>query len=191
MTSESTGFAIDTPPTLTNAALRVLYEHWLGLCRDAGGLPQLQSFDPLTLPRLLPHIWIIEVDAESHRLRMRLAGESINAIYGRNVGGRYFRDVFDLATTCDLMVRRYSRVLSEPAVLHCEGSVYSAAGRAIRGERVGMPMLGRTGSTEAVLGLTIYFESRPRSLDDPLLPATEHFYRIRAANHRAPEIAGG
>jgi hypothetical protein len=82
------------------------------------------------------------------------------------------------------------RVLSEPAIVHCEGAVYSAAGRATKGERVGLPMLGRSGQTDAILGLTIYVDWQKQALDDPLLPAAEHFHRVRAANHRAPEIAG-
>jgi len=190
MASDSTGFSIEMPPELADASLLVLYRHWLSLCERAGGLPPLQSFDPLDLPHLLPNIWIIEVDPESHRLRMRLAGENINAIYGHNVGGRFFRDIFEPAT-CALMVRRYSRMLIEPAVLHCEGAVYSAKGRATRGERIGLPMIGRSGQTDAVLGLTIYVDWQKELLDDPLAPATEHFHRIHAANHHAPEIVGG
>lgn len=190
MVPDRTGFSIDSPPDLTSTALRQLYEHWLKLCEAAGGLPSLQSFDPLHLPRLLPNIWIIDVDADTHRLRMRLAGENINAIYGQNVGGRFFRDVFAPAT-CELMVRRYTRVLAEPAIVHCEGAVYSAAERATKGERIGLPMLGRSGSTDAILGLTIYVDWQKDLLDDPLMPAAEHFHRVHAANHRAPEIAGG
>lgn len=190
MASDSAAFSIETTPDLADDQLHTLYRHWLMLCERACGLPPLQSFDPLSLPRLLANIWIIEVDPESHRLRMRLAGENINAVYGHNVGGRFFRDIFE-PSVYDLMVRRYSRTLTEPAVLHCEGAVYSAKGRATKGERIGLPMLGRSGLTDAVLGLTTYVDWQRQLLDDPLVPAAERFHRIHAANHRAPEILGG
>ena len=97
------GFEVATRPEFEDAVLRQLYEYWRGLGAAAGGLPPLQSFDALHLFRLLPNVWIVEVAPDTRRFRVRLAGESINAIYGRNIAGHYFRDVFEPAdmVTCD------------------------------------------------------------------------------------------
>src|SRR5512147_2759179 len=115
-------FEIETPPTLADERLRSLYEYWLALARQARGLPQVQAFDPLHLPKLLPNLWIMEVAPDTHRFRMRLAGESINAIYGRNIGGHYFSDVFE-ASEVEMLVSRYTRAMSEPAIFRAVGSV--------------------------------------------------------------------
>src|SRR6185436_4847415 len=115
--SEQNGPEILTLPLVNDPGLRALYAYWRALGARDGGLPRLQSFDPLNLPRLLPNIWILEVAADSHRFRMRLAGENINAIYGHNVGGHFFADIFDPADV-PTIVQRYSRALCEPAIYH-------------------------------------------------------------------------
>lgn len=187
---QESGPEIETLPLVTDPGLRALYAYWRALGARDGGLPRLQSFDPLHLPKLLPNIWVLEVAPDSHRFRMRLAGENINAIYGRNVGGHFFADIFDPADV-PTIVQRYSRALREPAIYHATGYVYAAAGRYSPGERLGLPMLGREGATNTLLGGTIYGghmydQGLPRITGD-----TPHFHTIRAANHRAIEIAGG
>lgn len=187
---QKTGLEIETLPLVTHPGLRALYAYWRELGGRNGGLPRLQSFDPLHLPKLLPNIWVLEVEPGSRRFRMRLAGENINAVYGRNVGGHFFGDIFDPADL-PTIVQRYSRALNEPAIYHATGYVYAAAGRYSPGERLGLPMLGRDGATNTLLGGTVYGghmhdQGPPRITGD-----TPHFHTIRAANHRMVEIVGG
>ncbi len=188
--SEQSRLEIETLPLVTDPGLRALYAYWRELGGHTGGLPRLQNFDALRLPKLLPSIWVLEVDLESRRFRMRLAGENINAIYGRNVAGHFFADIFDPADV-PTIVQRYSRALREPAIYHATGYVYAAAGRYSPGERLGLPMLGREGATNTLLGGTVYGghmydQGPPRITGD-----TPHFHTIHAANHRIIEIAGG
>src|SRR5262245_33157242 len=184
------GLEIDTPPLLGDAQLQALYEYWFALGQQAGGMPSIQAFDPLRLPRLLPNIWILEVAPETRRFRMRLAGENINAIYGRSIGGQYFSDVFE-RTEIDLIVSRYTRALTEPAIFTATGAVYAAAGRFADGERLSLPMMGRTGLTDTMLGATVY---GGRPIDAGSVQVTggvPKFYPFRAANHRPPQIDDG
>lgn len=187
MNDGDTGLRIETPPLLADDGLRALYDYWRELGQRDGGLPKLQSFEPLHLPRLLPNIWIIEVEPESRRFRMRLAGENINAIYRRNIGGKYFADVFDPADL-PTIIDRYSRALTEPAIFYATGFVYAAAGRHFAGERLGLPMLGRDGGTNILLGATVY----GGRVDEGtvLRPAGDvpQFLPVRAANHVPVEI---
>ncbi|HET6158130.1 MAG TPA: PAS domain-containing protein [Dongiaceae bacterium] len=179
-----------TPPVVADDRLRSLYDYWRELALAAGGLPSLQSFDPLHLPKLLPNLWILEVAPDTHRFRMRLAGESINAIYGRNIGGHYFSNVF-AASEVGMVVARYTYALGEPAIFHAVGAVYSAAGRFSQGERLALPMLGRSGLTDTMLGATIYEERMVEASAVHVMGGTPTFYLVRAANHRPPQIAGG
>jgi hypothetical protein len=177
MDSADKGLEIESPPPVVDAGLRALYEYWRVLGAQAAGLPPLAAFDPLRLPRLLPNIWVIE-------------GENINAIYRRNIGRKFFAEVFE-PDDMPGIVQRYGRALSEPAVYYATGYIYAAAGQYCVGERLGLPMLGSDGGTRILLGATYY----GHRVDDhvALRPAgaTAQFHAIRAANHRAVAIANG
>ena len=183
-------FALETQPDIQDPGLRLLYNYWLDLAKAGDGLPSVQSFDPLHLPKLLPNIWIVEVEPATGRFRMRLTGENINAIYGRSIAGLYFKDVFQPGDV-EIIVARYSRALSEPAIFHASGSVYAAGGNLTVGERLGLPMLGREGRTNTLLGATVYRSPLDKIAAVRLSDAQPHFHRIRAANHLAPEIVSG
>src|SRR6185436_12457401 len=187
---EYSGFEIETPPVLADIRLRSLYEYWVALGRAAGGLPSIQAFDPLHQRRLLSNLWILEVEPNTNRLRMRLAGESINSVYRRNIGGQYFSDVFQPSEVA-LMVARYTRTLTEPAIVRAVGAVYVAAGRLTQGERLALPMIGRTGLTDTMLGATFYDERTVEPGAVHVLSNEPSFYPVRAANHAPPQIAGG
>ena len=183
------GFEVQTPPPIADAHLRSLYLYWRALAQAAGGLPQVQAFDPLHLPKVLQHIWIVEVDSASHRFRVRLAGESINAIYGRNIGGQDFHDVYD-PSDLDTIIARYGRCLSQPAIFRATGSIYAAAGRLTAGERLALPMLGRSGVTDTLLGATIH-GGKVAQQDDVLVTGdVPEFFPVHAGNHKPPVIAG-
>ena len=184
------GFHVETPPVLADERLRLVYGYWHALAMAAGGLPSVQAFDPLRLPRLLSNLWILEVAADTRRFRMRLAGESINAVYRRNIGGQYFSDVFQ-ASEVALMVERYTRTLTEPAIVRAIGAVYVAAGRLIQGERLALPMIGRGGLTDTMLGATFYDERTVEPGAVHVLHNEPTFYPVRAGNHRPPQITGG
>ena len=183
------GFEIETPPPIGDRHLRLLYDYWRELGRAADGLPQVQAFDPLHLPQVLAHIWILEVEPDTRRFRMRLAGENINAVYGRNIGGQYFADIFE-PTDIESIVDRYTHCLTQPALFRATGSVYVAAGRLSQGERLGLPMIGRSGLTDTLLGATIYGNRLERGAEVLITGDLPQFFPIRAANHKAPEIAG-
>ena len=183
------GFEVETPPPIADPHLRSLYQYWRELAQAAGGLPSIQTFDPSHLPKVLRHIWIVEIESSTGRFRVRLAGENINAIYGRNIGGQYFRDVYD-PSDLDTIVARYGRCLTQPAIFRATGSVYAAAGRLTAGERFALPMLGRGGGTDTLLGATIYggrIERHPEVLITGDVP---EFFPVHAANHKPPVIAG-
>jgi len=183
------GFEIEVPPPIADAHLRSLYLYWRELAQAAGGLPQIQAFDPLHLPKVLPNIWIVEIEASTQRFRVRLAGESINAIYGRNIGGQYFRDVYD-SSDLETIVARYSRCLAQPAIFRATGSVYAAAGRLTASERFALPMLGRGGVTDTLLGATVYGGKVERLVDVLITGDVPEFFPVRAGNHKPPVVAG-
>jgi len=126
---------------------------------------------------------------------VRLAGEDINAVYGRSIAGHYFAEVFS-PHEVDLIVERYRRALSEPAIFTARGAVYAAAGRLTEGERIGLPMLGREGVTNTLLGATVYGARLVPGCraSTPFAPPTIARHRFPAASGRvdaAHRFAGG
>jgi hypothetical protein len=184
------GFRVETPPIVADESLRSLYEYWHALGVAAVGLPSVQAFDPLHLPRLIPNLWILEVAPDTHRFRMRLAGENINVIYRRNIGGQYFSDVFQ-PSELGRMIERYTRALNEPAIVCAVGAVYALAGRFSQGERLALPMVGRSGLTDTMLGATVYDERLAAAGSVQVLNNEPSFYPVHAPNHRPPQIVGG
>jgi hypothetical protein len=59
------------------------------------------------------------------------------------------------------------------------------------GERIGLPMVGRSGGTDTLLGATVYRERLDTA--SPVLVTNDQprFHRLRVGNHQRVEIAGG
>jgi hypothetical protein len=70
----------------------LLFRHWLERWQD-GAPPPRGAVLPEDLGRLLPHTFLIEVEADSGRLRYRLIGGEIVAAFGYDSTGRYLDTV--------------------------------------------------------------------------------------------------
>ena len=182
--------SVPDPPYLQDAWLRALYAYWLELAAAEGGLPRLVSFDPIRMSGLLAGIWIFEIDPATRRFRMQLAGESINAIYGRNIGGKYVDEIFN-SLDLPVVVQRYRRALREPAIFRAFGNVYATAGRYCPGERLGLPMIGRSGCTDTLLGATTYGGEIQSHQIHSVTGDVAAFHRVEVCNHRPVDHAQG
>lgn len=134
--------------------LQLLLGHWLER-RGNDTIPLRSAIDPAAIALALPSIWLCEFLPDEGRFRMRLAGEEINRFYGRNVSRSYFEDITDerfLAT----VVRRYRRIIEDPAVMHCGGHIYFANDSRVVGERLGLPLRMEDGMISQIIGASVY-----------------------------------
>jgi hypothetical protein len=69
-----------------NEKIRQAYAYWRSV-HPPDVLPGRQHIDPLRLGRLLPLVWLIDVQREPFRLRYRLVGTEIVTLLGREVTG--------------------------------------------------------------------------------------------------------
>lgn len=71
---------------------RQLYDYWL---EKAAGriMPDRQDIRPADIPRLLPHLSLIEVLPDDSRCRIRLAGTRLRDVYDREITGLYIDDL--------------------------------------------------------------------------------------------------
>ena len=134
--------------------LRRLLRHWLEQ-RGDGLTPMRSAIDPTAIAPILSSIWLCDFLPADRRFRMRLAGEEINQLYGRNVTQCSFEEIIAPALLDDVM-RRYRRVVEEPAILHCSGHVYLASDRSDVGERLVLPLSDDSGAVLHMIGATVY-----------------------------------
>lgn len=67
-----------------------MFEFWTSHQAD-GDRPGPPEFDPLDVPALLPHLYLLE--RHDGRLRYRVSGEAVNGLFGTQHTGRYLDQV--------------------------------------------------------------------------------------------------
>jgi len=134
--------------------LHLILQHWLER-RGEDGIPLRSAIDPTAIASVLPNIWLCEYQTAAERFRMRLAGEEINKLYGRNISRCYFEEIAD-EKFLPIMMRRYRRVIEQPAILHCAGHIYFANASRVIGERLGLPLRTEDGQVLQIIGASVY-----------------------------------
>jgi hypothetical protein len=72
---------------------RELFDYWL-LSAGVRRMPARSDLDPLKVPRLLPHIGLIDVRDGVDGAAFRLAGTRLHEIYGQEITGKPAGEVF-------------------------------------------------------------------------------------------------
>lgn len=134
--------------------LRRLLRHWLER-RGERLAPARSAIDPTAIGPILSSVWMCDYLPAERRFRMRLAGEEINRLYGRNVTQCSFEEIIAPALLADV-TRRYRRVVEEPAILHCGGNIYLASNRSEVGERLVLPLSDDSGAILHAIGASVY-----------------------------------
>ena len=88
---------------------RQLYDYWL---EKASGraMPDRTDIHPAHIPRLLPHVSLIEV--AGGRCRIRLAGTRLRDVYDREITGLYVEDL-DWGDKRDYWLEAFRRTVEE------------------------------------------------------------------------------
>jgi hypothetical protein len=81
-----------SPFIADNRDLAALWVYWQAK-RGARAMPRRRDIDPTEIPRLLPHLQIVEVIGEAQRFRYRLAGTAICEAFGRDPTGRFVDEI--------------------------------------------------------------------------------------------------
>jgi hypothetical protein len=71
--------------------IRSLYRWWQG--RRAGDIPDRADLDPADLKRLLPNIFIVDVEHDPFRIRYRLVGTRAIEVTGFDITGHYLDEL--------------------------------------------------------------------------------------------------
>ncbi len=148
--------------------LRLVALTWLD-CRGDRLVPDRADLDPAALASVLPHMWVNEFDTATGRFRCRLAGATVNAMYGVHLRGR-FLDEYLPPDLYARLAEPYRRALEVPGIVHVTARLKGeTAEHDIVGERLVLPARGANGLTDLLVGATVY---------DVVMPAED---RVRAS----------
>ncbi len=80
--------------SITQWQVKELLEYWLRI-HPRNKMPCRADFDPIDIPRILPHIVLMNVEPEPFRLKFRLVGTVVTNAFNRELTGLYFDEAFE------------------------------------------------------------------------------------------------
>lgn len=103
-------------PAAAARAHEELFAYWAAR-KQGARLPSRRDLDPRDLKRLLPTLSLTDVAREPREFRIRLAGTGLYDVYGREITGRRFGEIYNSAAA-DYWRAELSQVVLErrPAV---------------------------------------------------------------------------
>ncbi len=120
---------------------------------DGVSLPERKSIDPLALVRALPHVFVIELEPESQRLRYRLAGEEVNGRYERSILGRYLDEITPAASV-ERVDAYFRACATRPAIVLLSGILFAERPEPGFGERLLLPVQDTANGRRGLFGIT-------------------------------------
>ena len=132
-----------------------LFDYWMSKRGDRPA-PSRTDIEPADIRRLLPHIFICDLNDAGH-LSFRLAGTAICALYGRELKGSGFGELW-LPDGVRNAGRTGAMVASgaTPAALSLDG--LSRGGRVTQAEMLLLPITGPSGDRDRLIGLLSVFD---------------------------------
>lgn len=147
-------------------ALKVLYTYWQSLRRDRRA-PSRADIDPSEIAGILSHIGLVDVEREPSRYRIRLLGARIVDWYGCDVTGRYL-DEIDFGVAGGSTFKILDQAVDRAVPAHMSGAYTKQDGRAIRYERLYLPLSNDARRVDMLIGATAILPDRAPILGDCL-----------------------
>jgi hypothetical protein len=121
---------METPASaISDDRIRDAYAYWRRIA-GARALPRRRDLDPLDIPKLLPHVMLVEVHGPG-RYRYRLIGTAIAQEQGTNATGKFVHEAIANADYRALTVGLYDTCVAERRALYSESLFMAPAGGAI------------------------------------------------------------
>lgn len=99
------------PPSDWDPDIQAIFRHWRKM-GPAGQLPGRQHLVPTDILKLLPGVWLLDVQREPFRLRYRLVGTRVVNGIGRDVTGLWLDDAHPDMAAAPTYLDRYRRVVA-------------------------------------------------------------------------------
>lgn len=143
--------------------IRRCLDYWQAIRPSGGGLPARRDLDPIAVPHLLPHLWLLDVEDAPRRYRYRLVGGSmVDAGLGVKRG-----DYFDETVRSeDLpgLLAILDRISEQRVIDWRRGPPALEHDRFVsRLERILMPLAADGDNVDIILGCTVFYWSDGRA----------------------------
>ncbi len=166
------------PPTFQDPRVGMLWDAW-HRWRGQNAFPGRRAVDPAAIGPILPEVFLVEC-TDDGRFRYRLAGETINRLFCRNLRGRLVEEALPPELAADT-VRRFTRIAEAGVALHLAGYAYVQCGLRYPSERLLLPLAEDGATVDGIIGVSLFYDDaagddlrlRTPLWDDPVVTAIE------------------
>jgi len=129
--------------------LREFYEYWSSKCRQ-NRLPARADMSPADIPRLLPYLYLVDVERDPLRFRFRLVGTRVCEWFGHDATGSYVDDPLD--GDLDLgMAEVYRQVVESRVPRYVHRDIAELGTLVHCFDRLVLPLVGEDGAVEKLI----------------------------------------
>ena len=138
-----------------------LYEYWQGIHPGDGRLPGRQHFDPIDLGtqhvHLLPHLWLVDVERQPLRFRLRLVGGNVHMTSPFARAGHYIDEFIDTAVRTETLHTSFARLVETRQPEFRRGHPRVPSNRRVRElSRLSLPLASDGSRVDMILNITTY-----------------------------------
>ena len=141
-------------PEPRDSRFRQFLRHWAE--RRSGLMMPRTAIDPIAIKSCLPHVWMVQYQAEIDDFRCTLAGEAVNQAWGMSIGGKRLSDYMP-AGMLQRAMASYRRMLAVPALQVSCRSITRADAMEHGAERLILPVSDDSGRPYGVFGISLYY----------------------------------
>jgi len=152
-----------------------LLRYWRSIRPAGAAFPGRQHFDPVAIPRLLPWLWLMDVQRAPLRFRFRVMGTEQTAFIGDDPTGRWVDERFP--KLLDKLTYKHFVACAERGAMtyQCPLPVAHVDKRYMSSERICLPMARNGRDIDMVLAMSIFhptIEGNGAALPQPAAAAT-------------------
>jgi hypothetical protein len=159
MHTRSVEFVDFVLPTNCHPKVRDIVDYWLAI-RPANALPGRQHIDPVEIPSLLGNLWLIDVQHDPIRFRLRLLGTRIVDYAGEDNTGIWVDEKwpdFDNSSFVEIARSGKPSWYRGPSRLRPERDYYEL-------ERVRLPLARDGMLVDMIMALTVFFDRQGKEI---------------------------
>ncbi len=159
--------AVRSSNDVTHPILKHLYDYWKSRC-SGRRCPARADLDPVDIPRLLPHILLVDTQPGADAFRVRLAGTEVVRWCGCEITGRELQDLPNSEIMEIFEEYRQTALNQEPRL--SQGPLKNAFGTHKNVQRLLLPLSTDGATADMIIGGVIFDRSlisAPEEIDFP------------------------
>jgi hypothetical protein len=145
--------------------IRAFYDYWDGK-RGGRAMPSRAELDPVDIPRLLRHVFLIDVPPASGALRYRVFGTALAEMFRRDLTGLEV-GAGSQPEHLPGIVARYARILEDSVPFFHRDRMRECANDFTSVERIILPLSHDGARVDQLIGMTIPCDGARRSWKRP------------------------